>query len=311
MASLINGVTCVADISRTGLNVEVLAGLHIRKFCFLELISGAATVPNNIPSLRARLEALQQYQNPPHLTIGLAPHTPYTVSFADLTATADLAVSQGRPLTLHFFETPEETQWLGEAISQTGDAASELRNFLAASGMQTDPPVHGGIELLERSGVLAARPLLAHVNYINDTDLNRLATSQASVAFCPRAHAFFGHAPHRWQDMLAAGINVCLGTDSLASNSSLSILDELRYLRRQYEDAPASTLLEMGTIRAARALGMGDSIGSLRPGKLADFLSIPIAPRMRDPIIELLDSDRRVTGVWINGQQLAFKPVDF
>src|SRR5262249_16674901 len=76
MAALMAGVTCVADISRTGLNAEVLSRLHIRKVCFLELISGAATVPNDIPSLRARLESLQQYQNPPQQTLGLAPHTP-------------------------------------------------------------------------------------------------------------------------------------------------------------------------------------------------------------------------------------------
>ena len=269
------------------------------------MISEAASTPNDIPSLRSRMDTLQQHLNPPNLLLGLAPHTPYTVSFADLTATANLAASKRLPFTLHFLETPDEAQWL--AAGSAGQT-SELHKFLAARGMPADAPTGGPFGLLERAGILAARPLLAHVNYIDDADLNRLAAAQASVAFCPRAHAFFGHAPHRWRDMLAAGINVCLGTDSLASNSSLSILDELRYLRRQYEDAPAQTLLEMGTIRAARALGMADSIGSLGQGKLADFITIPIGEGARDPIVEILDSNREVTGVWVNGQPIAFEP---
>jgi cytosine/adenosine deaminase-related metal-dependent hydrolase len=79
--------------------------------------------------------------------------------------------------------------------------------------------------------------LLAHVNYADDADLELLAGSSASVVYCPRTHAFFGHAPHRYREMLARGINVCLGTDSLASNDTLSILDEMRFLRMMDADS--------------------------------------------------------------------------
>ena len=101
--------------------------------------------------------------------------------------------------------------------------------------------------------------------------------------------------------MLAARINVCLGTDSLASNSSLSILDETRYLRRQSPDMPAQALLEMATINAARALKLDSQIGSLTPGKLADFITIPISKSSAHPIEEILNSESQVTGVWLAG----------
>src|SRR5262249_13659344 len=110
---------------------------------------------------------------------------------------------------------------------------------------------------------MADRLLLAHGNYLAGDQIAELARSECSVAYCPRAHRFFGHPPHPWREMLAAGINVCVGTDSLASNESLSILDELRFLRRMYPEVSARTLLEMGTIRAARALGLQGEVGAI------------------------------------------------
>ena len=76
--------------------------------------------------------------------------------------------------------------------------------------------------------------------------------------------------------MLGAGINVCVGTDSLASNPSLSILDELRFLRRAQRDVPADTLLAMGTWHGARALGFDRVVGTLAVGKQADLAIVPL-----------------------------------
>ncbi|MCH7592777.1 MAG: amidohydrolase family protein [Planctomycetes bacterium] len=87
----------------------------------------------------------------------------------------------------------------------------------------------------------------------------------------------FGHEPHRFRDMLALGVNVCIGTDSLASNPSLSIVDELRFLRRNHPDLDPMELLRMGTLRGATALGFGDVTGSLTPGKSADVVVIPVS----------------------------------
>ena len=274
----------------------MLAESPIRKVCFLELISGAATIPNDIPSLKNCLNELKPYRSAASLAFGLAPHTPYTVSQADLSATAAIAQSESLPLTLHFLETPEEAAWF-----ENKAGAEPLSNFLTNRRLPITTPNAAALDLLESTGILAERPLLAHVNYVDDAGIRRLAEAGASVAYCPRAHAWFGHKPHRWRDMLAARINVCLGTDSLASNSSLSILDETRYLRRQSPDMPAQALLEMATINAARALKLDSQIGSLTPGKLADFITIPISKSSAHPIEEILNSESQVTGVWLAG----------
>jgi cytosine/adenosine deaminase-related metal-dependent hydrolase len=86
------------------------------------------------------------------------------------------------------------------------------------------------------------------------------------------------------------GVNVCLGTDSLASNETLSILDEMRFLHRQSPGVPVWTLLKMGTINGAVALGWQDKIGSVAPGKEADLIAIPLSGTQSDPLMDILRS---------------------
>jgi cytosine/adenosine deaminase-related metal-dependent hydrolase len=105
--------------------------------------------------------------------------------------------------------------------------------------------------------------------------------------------------------MVSRGINVCVGTDSLASNETLSILDELRHVRQAAPDVPANSIIEMGTIRGAKGLGLERQLGSLEPGKLADFAAIPWDPDgPRDPALNLLDGNRAPSAVWIGGRQV-------
>jgi cytosine/adenosine deaminase-related metal-dependent hydrolase len=125
-----------------------------------------------------------------------------------------------------------------------------------------------------------------------------------SVVYCPRTHAFFGHSPHPFRELQTHGINVALGTDSLASNPDLSILAEMRFLRRKYPKMPGKMLLEMGTLAGARALGWSHDVGSLTPGKHADFIAIPVEDSASEPHEAILRSDAPVSGVWINGMKV-------
>ena len=84
--------------------------------------------------------------------------------------------------------------------------------------------------MLAEAGFFSGPVLVGHANYLTDDEIAILARSGSSVAFCPRSHAFFRHADHPWRRLLAAGVNVCLGTDSLASSPSLSVMDEARFL---------------------------------------------------------------------------------
>ena len=129
------------------------------------------------------------------------------------------------------------------------------------------------IQYLNETGILRNHPLLIHCNYVTDEEISVIKFSGASVAFCPRSHHFFGHANHPVQKLLDAGINVGLGTDSLASNETLSILDEMKFLSLRHSISP-NTLLTMATINGAKALGLESMVGQIKEGLEADLCGV-------------------------------------
>jgi imidazolonepropionase-like amidohydrolase len=133
--------------------------------------------------------------------------------------------------------------------------------------------------------------LYVHGNYLpGETKFG----PRTSICYCPRTHAAFGHPPHPFREWLDRGVNICLGTDSLASNPDLDILAEAKFLKARYPEIPSRTLLEMITISGARALGWEDDFGSLEPGKRADLIAIPLGDEEGDvEEIILIESQSR------------------
>lgn len=291
------GVTLVGDISRTGITARALAGSPIRRISFIELISGAKLPPSTGPALESAVNVAERDFGNDRTIIGVSPHAPYTVTPEDLRTTIALAKRDRRILTMHVLETPEEFDWLE---GKSGFLADFLRDrSLACMDHQPTNPV----EYLSTPGLLDVAPLLAHVNYVNDEIVEHLAKSPSSVVYCPRAHDYYGHNAHPWRRLVEAGVNVCIGTDSLASNASLSILDELRYLAVQHPNLAAQHLLELGTIRSARALRLERATGCIRVGAWADLCAIPTqASKCADVVDEIVRGSESPQQTWIAGQ---------
>jgi aminodeoxyfutalosine deaminase len=123
-----------------------------------------------------------------------------------------------------------------------------------------------------------------------------------AIAFCPRTHARFGHAAHPYRALLERGVIVCLGTDSLASAESLSILDEMRFLHARDESLSGELLLTMATLFGAWALRADTTTGSIKPGKSADLAIVSLANcNEADPYDLLLESDTSVISTVFEG----------
>jgi cytosine/adenosine deaminase-related metal-dependent hydrolase len=141
--------------------------------------------------------------------------------------------------------------------------------------------------------------LIVHGNYLRAERF----PDNASLVYCPRTHAAFGHPPHPFREFLARGVRVALGTDSLASNPDLSILNEARFLHRRHPDLPAEVLLRMATLSGAEALGWADETGSLTAGKSADLVVLPLPDRDDpDPHRLVFESDNPVSAVLFRGR---------
>ena len=294
--SLSAGVTAVGDITRfPSWTRAVLGGSVLRAVSFGEVIA----IGRRRHLLAERLDAAAsvEYQTG-RMRIGVAPHAPYTVEPEAMRACARRAGEIGAPLSIHLAETPDE-----EPFTRSGEGpfADYLRD-LDIWDDQIPTSGCGPIEAARRAGLLRPNAIIAHANYVTDDDLELIAESGASVAYCPRTHRAFGHKPHRCADMLARGINVCIGTDSLASTPSLSILDEIRFIKREVSGLTSDQIMAMGTVHGAEALGLADITGTIAAGKSADLAVIPFersTGKIRWDLV--LESDQRPSAVYVSG----------
>ena len=235
----------------------------------------------------------------PRLGIGISPHAPYTVERAAMTASAEVARRRALPVCIHAAETRDE-------LDYCRSGGGPLREFLGELQVFDDrvPPIGASpIAYLDECGVLGPRTLLVHCNYVDGDDIARIRTRGARVAYCPRTHAAFGHSRYPLDRLLSAGVGVCLGTDSLASNPDLSILEELRFAARRYRDIAPHDLIEMATLNGAAALGLGDITGRLQPGLRADLVAVPVNARsVRHACDALIDGDAPVLLTCLRGR---------
>lgn len=299
--SLRAGVTCVGDISRRNVAWPVLKPIQIRKVCFVELLTLADKPPRNPQELRQGVESVAEDDL---LTAGVSPHTPYTVPADQVRAAIELADELQRPWTMHLAETPQEIRFLR---GETGVLGTMIEKLLRQRGVTS--PRQSPLEFLADCAKGLRPGALAHMNYVEDDEIERLADTGHVVIYCPRAHRFFGHTPHPFLKMRAAGVPVALGTDSLASNSSLSMLDELHHVHTQVPNPPSpDELLRMATLEAARALGLDDRVGSLEAGKQADLAAFPCQPRTEDPVRALIEQPQPAQATWLAGRQVVRRP---
>jgi cytosine/adenosine deaminase-related metal-dependent hydrolase len=239
-------------------------------------------------SFRGWREAFPERSN---CRAGLSPHAPYSVRFSLFL----YAATSGVPVSVHLAESKAEMDLL---LGRQGPFVEFLEELGAweAEGL-SDGPDH----LLQT--ISGTNPVLfVHCNYLWPSIS---FPSNGSVVYCPRTHAAFQHPPHPFREFLARGIRVALGTDSLASNPDLSILDEMRFLHEHHTDVLGHIILRMGTLAGAEALGWADECGSLEAGKSADFVVLPLEDRESGDAHELwLESEKDISRLWIRGTEV-------
>ncbi len=158
--------------------------------------------------------------------------------------------------------------------------------------------------MLER-GVLDERWLVAHLNELTEDDFRLLETApKFHVVHCPRSHAYFGHSSFARAKLQKLGFNICLGTDSLASNDSLSLFAEMRQLLSTEPTLSPQELLEMVTVNAAAALRQQHSLGRIRSGFIADLIAIPAEGKKGEVLSNVVAFGDQVPWTMVEGQVL-------
>ena len=236
---------------------------------------------------------------------GLSPHAPYSVHGELLADLVRMAVEASAPVAMHLAETRDELELLA-----TGHGA--FVEFLERLGVWHPPAFPAPMRPLDYLHVLAKAPraLVVHGNYLADDELRFLAAHpHMTLVYCPRTHAYFGHAPHPWRTLQQHGGRVILGTDSRASNPDLDLFAEAKFLAARHPEVDPAELLAMITRQAAEALfGERSDIGVLEPGRRADLVVLRLPRGGRDPWERLFDPATEVVATLSGGRWSEAQP---
>ncbi len=300
------GTTLVADVTTAGASWPAVAAAAVRGVVFAELIGLKRERGLDTSEAAWRWLGTIRPENQVAACArpGLSPHAPYSTAGW----LYHKAAGSRMPLTTHLAEFPEELRLLDRHDGP-------LREFLEDIGAWDDDWDQIGprpSDYIRKGELRRADWLIAHGTYLDPDDFWQLRPEAApdgqrvAVAYCPRTHARFGHAPHPYRRLIDRGAIVCIGTDSLASTPTLSILDELRFLHARDASIPGGLLLAMGTLFGAWALRADSTTGSLKPGKSADLAVISLPDRDdRDPFTLLFESAEPVESTLFEGDFVA------
>ncbi len=204
---------------------------------------------------------------------GISPHAPYSVPPELIKACVNQAIKTRRPLAMHVAESPAERELLQHGSGPFARSLSSLGLDVASHfPWSISSPLDWLVEELSRAPAAS----MIHGNDFRDEEIAKIARYPSlSVVYCPRTHAYFAHAPHPVADLLAAGVNVALGTDSRASNPDLELWREARHLLNHRQDLAPASVLEMATRAGAIAMQRDAQYGTLLPGRNATFAAVP------------------------------------
>lgn len=296
MAEMIrSGTTCFNDmyffLQGTAEAAEI-AGIraHIG-ITVLEFPTNWAQNPDEY--FKKGLEFYEQYKNHKLVTTTLAPHAPYTVSDNTFMRVKEISEKYNLKINLHLHET-----------------ADEVNQSLEQFKMRP-------IRRMQTLGLLSPQLIAIHMTQINDEDLEILAATQPNIAHCPESNMKLASGVCPIEKLKSLGLNIALGTDSVASNNDLDMISEMRsaaFLSKlstlNPENLTAHEAITLATQNGAKALGIDHLTGSLVVGKAADFIAIHLDEietlPLYHPVSQIVYSSSRqqVTDVWVAGKQL-------
>jgi cytosine/adenosine deaminase-related metal-dependent hydrolase len=296
------GTTTVADIeAMPDLLPEVWEATPLRIFSFLEM-TGIKSRRQPREILREAVRKITSLRHPRHRAM-LSPHAPYSTLPELLRLTAATAKKRNWRVSTHIAESEQEFQMFQ-------DAGGDMHHWLARNERDnSDCGLGSPVAHYARNQLLGENVLAIHVNYLARGDAALLARTKTHVVHCPRSHDYFKHAKFERERLANAGVNLCLGTDSLATTRKtgkqkpeLDLFAEMRLFADREKSVSPEQVLQMATINGARALGLAGKVGELAKGGLADLIALPCPEKTKDVYEAVLAHAGNVTASMIDGR---------
>ena len=290
-------------------NIESVPGIYARmapqtplQVCpFIELIAYHSEDETDAIEL-AQSELVAN--KPLALRVGVSPHAPYTMTPEGLNALAMFADEHLLPMSIHLAESNDEWDMFAHGAGPLYETMSSLGRVMDDCGKGTP------VQHLAKAAGFSKNTLVVHANRLIDADVEILQRVGANVVHCPRSHAWFRHANFDYNRLAKAGVNICLGTDSLASTggetavTGLSIFSEMQEFSRNYPQLSCEDLLQMATVNGAVALGLGNEVGVLKEGFIANMAVIPYSDIVSNVPEAIVQHDCPVGMLMIEGKRV-------
>ncbi len=266
------GTAAIGEIASLGLSKTPFADSDLGGVWFAEYLGGDRAI--DLPLSPAR--STKRFT--------LAGHAPHTTGPDLLRRLKRMSAAQRLVFSLHLAESPVESEFI-----RTGQGA--WAKFLTERGIGfcTWPlPAKSAVAYADQLGILDRQTLAVHLLETDTRDFEILSRRGVSVCLCPRSNYFLHQQLPDIPGLLAAGLQPALGTDSLASNTSLSIFDEMAFVGRCFPGISPDAILNMATVYGAKALGLENDYGSLAPGKQGALLFVPLKETRSKSLAEAL-----------------------
>ncbi|HEY5043460.1 MAG TPA: amidohydrolase family protein [Verrucomicrobiae bacterium] len=296
------GTTTVADIeAMPDLLPEVWHATPLRVFSFLEMTGiKSRRTPKEI--LREAVNKIDSLKHPRNRAL-LSPHAPYSTLPELLKLAAAAARKRKWRVSTHIAESAEEFEMFLHA-------RGKMHDWLVRNQRDNSDCGHGSpVAHFARHKLLGENVLAIHVNYLARGDATLLAKNKTHVVHCPRSHDYFRHAPFERARLAKAGVNLCLGTDSLATvrktgkqKPELNLFADMRQFADADKTVSSQEILQMATVNSARALGLAGKIGELSKNAFADVIAIPFAGKLSRAHEAVLEHSGNVAASMIEGR---------
>jgi cytosine/adenosine deaminase-related metal-dependent hydrolase len=268
-----SGTSVVGDISSSGISRQAFIHSELSGVWFQEYLGS-----RNVDLLECR--ALQ-----PEKRVSVAGHGPHTTGSDLLVTLKSAARRKGMVFSLHLAESAEEVAFLTGGKGPWADFLRERNIDMTAVKLTGASPVAYADQL----NLLDENTLAVHLVFADQKDIRLLAEKKVHVCLCPRSNQTLHQILPDVSAMLGAGLNLCLGTDSLASNDSLNLFDEMAYLAQSFPDISPADFIAMATKNGAAALGFENRFGRMAPGYAAKMIYLPLvakdAHRVQESIV--------------------------
>ncbi|MDH4127511.1 MAG: amidohydrolase family protein, partial [Spirochaetota bacterium] len=261
-----SGVTVIGDISSNFISYNYLLKSKMFGRVYWEYLSlKPSDVNNRLDDLTKSIEQTYKPQN--LIKQGISPHSTYTLCDEAFETIVSYIKNKGYHTAIHVGESIEEQQLF---YNRSGKLFEFINSYIPLSKdiYKTSP-----LKYLHSKGYLVKDSMLIHLNILEDDEIHILKNLNLSVIHCPMSHNYFNHPTFKLKTLLDYGVNIAIGTDSLASAYSLNFFEQLKQMKLKFPFLTHENIINMATISGAKAMQL-NNLGEIIINKSYSLIGI-------------------------------------